>query len=84
VHSKFKQFLPISPVAVFSDSVKISFEYHMLLGLSRVLLHKNRYSRLLIKKNLMFNFEEDSARKDKPSRTAYKVALNLMSDDGLG
>ncbi len=33
-----KILLPKPPVAVFPDSVKISFEYHMLLGFSRVLL----------------------------------------------
>jgi hypothetical protein len=32
--------------------VKISFEYHVFLGFSRVLLNKNRYSCLLMKKGI--------------------------------
>ncbi len=40
-------------LAVFPVSVKISFEYQMLLGFSRALLRKNRYSRLLTKNMIL-------------------------------
>jgi hypothetical protein len=45
--------LPVFVIRRLSKSVKIYFEYHTVLGFSRALIPKNRYSRLLMKNNIL-------------------------------